>query len=310
MSSNIVQIDGDYLLHCYASIAQHMWYNVRYADGGLAQRFESWEDVRLHGYHKANNVVIEKDLEIKNFSLASEGFDNVMEEILKACGTSNFNLFLSGEGNFRYDIGTLKPYKWNRDEAMCGIYGRQYQPKPYYYQQLKDYVMETNDVTTVDGMEADDAMVMAHLENQQFSIIASVDKDFNQVHGRHFDIGSKWVKRTISKKEAKFFLYSQILTGDSVDGIPGIFRMGEAKASKVLAGATCEKELFYRCVEEWIKYAKKLGGTEEDGKGMMIETAQLVYLLRSTDIEKELSRWEPMMKKYERTKRNEKKTTN
>ena len=303
--SDIVQIDGDYLLHCYACIAQHMWYNVRYADGCMAARFESWDEVRTHGYHKANNVVVEKDLEIKDFSIAREGFDSCMEEILKACSAEEFNLFLSGKDNFRFGVGTLKPYKWNRDEAMCGIYGRQHQPKPYYYQQLKDYIMENYGVTTVDGMEADDAMVMAHLEDQQFSVIASVDKDFDQVHGRHFNIGSKWEKYTVSKKEAKFFLYSQILTGDAVDGIPGIFRMGVAKASKILTGATCEKELFYRCVEEWVKYAKKLGGTEEDGKDMMVETAQLVYLLRSTDLNKELSRWEPMMRKYERTKRNE-----
>ena len=304
--SNIVQIDGDYLLHAYAFVAQHTWYTVVANETNkFIARCESWEEVKDNGYNKANQVHIDKDVEIKDFSVARKALDGVMGAILKECGTGRCNLFLTGEGNFREEVGTMRPYKWNRKEEMCGIYGRQYNPKPHYYQQLKRYMIEEWEATTVHGMEADDVMVISHLEDIEHSIIATVDKDLKQVHGRHFDIGDKWKKFTISKKEAKFFLYTQILTGDSVDGIPGIFRVGEGTANKILKGATCEKELFYRCVEEWIKYAKKLGGTEEDGKDMMMETIKLVYMLRDKDIEAEHEQWEQKMRKYERTKRNE-----
>jgi 5'-3' exonuclease len=71
-------------------------------------------------------------------------------------------------------------------------------------------------------------------------IIVSIDKDFMQVPGWHYNFVKK-VKKQVTPEEGLRFFYKQILMGDSADNIKGIHRVGEVTATKMLAELKTEK---------------------------------------------------------------------
>ena len=56
--------------------------------------------------------------------------------------------FLSGNGNFREQVATIKPYKGNRDAKH----------KPKYYKEIKQHLIDRWNAEVIDGREADDAL--------------------------------------------------------------------------------------------------------------------------------------------------------
>lgn len=170
-------------------------------------------------------------------------------------------IFISGKGNFREAIAVTKPYKGNRQNT----------PKPTYYMDVRKYLKDVWGASEVNGMEADDAIsIQAHEANEE-CVVVSQDKDLDQIKGHHYD----WTKRdfyTISHKEASHVLYTQALSGDATDNIPGLEGIGETKAKKILEGAKNSKELVDRVYE-----AYKLNTP------YFLEQMNLVYLLRNPD---------------------------
>jgi 5'-3' exonuclease len=73
------------------------------------------------------------------------------------------------------------------------------------------------------------------------------------------------------------FFYTQVLTGDAVDNIIGLYRVGPVKAKKMLAECKTEEELYKACVDAY------------DGDvDRVIENARLLWLRRYVD-----QLWEP-----------------
>jgi len=97
-------------------------------------------------------------------------------------------------------------------------------------------------------------------------VICSVDKDFDQVPGWHYNF-VKNEKYYVTPEEGLFFFYRQILMGDRIDNIMGIKGIGEKKSAKILEGMT-EQEMYDKCVE--------LHESEE----RVIENARLLWLRR------------------------------
>jgi DNA polymerase-1 len=63
--------------------------------------------------------------------------------------------------------------------------------------------------------------------------ICSIDKDMQQIPGAHYNwnTGKKFV---VTKEDADWSFYMQILTGDPGDGYTGIPGIGKVKAAKIL----------------------------------------------------------------------------
>lgn len=174
---------------------------------------------------------------------------------------SNFKLFLTGKDNFRFKVE--KDYKANR----VGV------PKPKYLPAVRQYLQDAFGAEVVDGMEADDriATEATFHADPESTVIASIDKDFKTINCWHFNFNSnKWLYQT--EAEALKFFYTQVLTGDAVDNIKGLYKVGPVTADKILKGETTELGLFKKALAAY----EERGYTVND----LIKTAQLVHLQR------------------------------
>ena len=127
-----------------------------------------------------------------------------------------------------------------------------------------------------EGIEADDACTIAQTEaheNGQISVIASIDKDLDQMGGWHFN----WVKNHfyyLTSHQGWCNFYRQMLVGDNVDNIEGVKGVGKKNAERILKGATNKSDLHQRVENEY----KRVYGSDWDR--VMLENGRLLYLQR------------------------------
>jgi 5'-3' exonuclease len=86
------------------------------------------------------------------------------------------------------------------------------------------------------------------------------------------------VYKYITLTEANQFFYTQLLTGDRVDNIPGLKGIGPKKAAKLLDGLTEEKNLYNAC------RAQYTGVHGFDGDKFLEENAHLLYIQRKEGV--------------------------
>ena len=182
--------------------------------------------------------------------------------------TDDYELFLTGKTNFRNEVAVTVPYKGNRKDVK----------KPKHLPLLREYLQTAWGASVSDGQEADDDIAIRATELGGESIIVSIDKDFMQVPGWHYNFVKK-VKKHVTPEDGLRFFYKQILMGDSADNIKGIFRVGEKKATKMLADLKTEQQ-FYQCCVEGL------------GEERVLENARLLWLRRYPN-----QMWEPPSEK-------------
>ena len=168
--------------------------------------------------------------------------------------------YLTGKDNFRNDIARTAPYKGNRTA-----------PKPKHLQLIRDYLESAWDFQVSVGQEADDSIAIEHVARNCESIIASIDKDFLQLRGNHWNFVKKEMT-VVTEEEALLNFYLQVLTGDRVDNIIGLKGIGPVKAKQRLEGCKSAAEMYTACVEAY-------GGNAE----RTIENCQLLWLRRETN---------------------------
>lgn len=179
-------------------------------------------------------------------------------------GAPSVDVYLTGTGNFRYDVATIQGYKANRT-----------QPKPKYYQDVRDYLTNVHKAAIIDGREADDALGCEQWKHRDKStVIVSIDKDLDMIPGWHFN----WRKDSlyyVTLEDANRFFYHQLLTGDRTDNIRGIAGCGPATANKLLKD----------CGNTWDNYAGVVRNQYQSSYGdeweaALIETATLLWIER------------------------------
>lgn len=170
----------------------------------------------------------------------------------------DFKAWITGRTNFRKDIAVTQPYKGNRKDK----------PKPKHYEALMEY-MQRLGAEVSEGEEADDCVAIE--ASVRGGWIVSNDKDLNQVPGWHYN-PQKCIKYYVEPFEGLKNFYAQILTGDSTDGIPGLWKVGPVKAAKILDGAKTEEEL---CERAWEAYKDRKHNEE-----YFVEQGRLLWLRR------------------------------
>jgi 5'-3' exonuclease len=172
--------------------------------------------------------------------------------------TETYQGYITGKTNFRNEIAVTAPYKGNRTAA-----------KPKHLQLIRDYLVSAWDFKISDNEEADDCIAIDHVAHNYESVIASIDKDFHQLPGKHWN----FVKREmtiITEQEAILNFYLQVLTGDRVDNIIGLKGIGPVKALKILNGCESETDMYSACLQAY-------GGDAERVR----ENAKLLWLRRT-----------------------------
>jgi hypothetical protein len=171
---------------------------------------------------------------------------------------SDWRTYLTGSSNYRHDYAVTAPYKGNRKGE-----------KPKHHGLLRDYLKFSWNGKVYEGIEADDAIAIDATALGDESVIVSLDKDFDQVQGWHYNFVKK-EKYYITADEGLLNFYMQFLVGDRIDNIIGVKGIGPVKAKKLLEDQT-EQEMFSTCVEQL--------GSEERAR----ENGILLYLQRKPD---------------------------
>lgn len=190
-----------------------------------------------------------------------------MEKLLEETQATHYETFLSGKNNFRYTI--FPEYKANR----IGKY------RPRWEKECKDFLREEWNGYSEETLEADDLLAIRQTELGDESIIASIDKDLKQVPGWHYHWEQTRLGNVISEAklfyvnehEALLHFYTQLIVGDTADGIKGVPGLGK-KAAEVLQNCVTELEMFnivremYSCDEALEMNGRVLYMTRERGK--------------------------------------------
>lgn len=191
----------------------------------------------------------------------------LLQGIIDGCQQDDYEIFLTEGDCFRKEI--YKDYKHSRDKLE----------KPHYYHEIRQYYIDYFDAYVAQAIEADDKVCMrayALEQEDKEHVIASVDKDLLQIPGYHYNpkkpedgvfLVDPW--------EADFNFYCQLLTGDSVDDIPGINGIGPVKAKKLLSGCDDERDMYSLCC---VAYASTF--SYKNWQDIMHRNAHLLYLLR------------------------------
>jgi len=252
-----------------------------------------------------------EELVVRGFEFVAELLDQRIKEIVEECWAESCTLYLTndkklqrmlerraktlGESvepyvpNFREHIAVSKPYK-----------GTRAQEKPFHRDNIRAYILEHYDCIVANGMEADDLMAIHQTDS---TTICTRDKDLRMVEGMQFGwpcgkqpqfgplkvegVGSiELVNRKEIKGYGPKFFYSQLITGDKVDNIPGLPRGGAVMAYDMLADLETEEEML-EAVKA--KYEEKLG---EGWDTYLLEQGRLLWMVRELDDEGKPVMWE------------------
>lgn len=173
---------------------------------------------------------------------------------------TDYRAWLTGKSNFRYSLAVTQPYKGNRKDFV----------RPEHYLALREHLQTRHGAVMSVDEEADDSVATASMQGNYW--IVHVDKDLDQLEGWHYN-PVKDEQYYVSEFEGLRNFYTQMLTGDRTDNIPGIDGIGPKKAEKALKDCTNELEL-YEAV--WKMYQNHNLSHER-----LVEVGRLLWLRRS-----------------------------
>jgi DNA polymerase-1 len=193
----------------------------------------------------------------------------------KVANWNNLELFLTGKGNFRDTLATIKGYKANRIDRE----------RPVHYKAIRRYLRRAWGAETVEGIEADDklATVAASLNyDPDRVVIVSMDKDLMTVPGLLYNAKrKKWY--SVTENEALVAFYRQLLMGDATDNIGGCFKAGEQKAEKLIQPGMTEAEMYAAAISEYQMSVSRKGCpyAHMGAEAALLENARLLHLRRA-----------------------------
>jgi len=220
-----------------------------------------------------DTVSIETDL-VK----AKAEMHTFIDEMLNITRTDSYVLVLSPKRTFRYDVA--ENYKSNRKPPKAPL---------EMLIPLREELLSMG-ALLFDDVEADDVCVTRMYKEPGKYVLCHIDKDLNQAPGKHYNYNTQ-EKYTIDQESADYWFYSQILEGDSVDGIKGCPGIGKVKTAKILGSVKPEE--YWSIIKETYEKAKK-------DYDYMIQQARLVYMLRDFNEDtQEFTLWLPEEKDEE-----------
>lgn len=234
---------------------------------GFAADAQIIREAKLHEPDATPERIAQMVAETDYVAMALQNVKTVFEALTDRF-SDNYKAYIHKEGNFRYDVATIKPYKGNRDKTH----------KPKYFNEISRYIVDTWGAIEVEGIESDDAIgIEQSMAPWGTTVICSNDKDMKQIAGYHFN----WVKNEfemVTPEDADTMFYWQLLVGDTSDNIPGINQIGEKRATALLQ--ECGYDLMRYKAEIQKMYQKQYGPAWQDAYR---EVGTLLYIHRHPD---------------------------
>lgn len=211
-------------------------------------------------------------VEHEDLSYCLNTVSTTIRNIVNVSESDDYVVVVSHPVNRR--VEAYPAYKANRDPSH----------KPYWFKEIGDYLFEKHSACmSFEGDEADDMLGIMQCTSGQETIICSIDKDLDGVPGWHYNFSKNRKKDGtyfVSETQANQFFYKQILTGDSTDNIPGMFKKLGVKASKrytaPLDSLTACSDMYnhvvdcYRGDEEFVKWVGDLLWIKRDEGGLWV----------------------------------------
>lgn len=267
-------IDSDSLVYAVGFASQAPYFLVFHdsePDMPVAQ-FDTREEARLFAERAGTGFSCQKFFDPESVGIAHSNTDRLVERIIEGSGADEFELWLTApdiENNFRYQIDP--EYKGNRKDFI----------KPYHYETIRERLIDkwAAQIAPI-GIEADDMVSIRCYEEPYDAVCASIDKDLDQV------VGWRYSWETHNKPEQFYFVtdedarknyWTQVLTGDRIDNVPGIPRIGPKRAASILQQCRTDRDYYEACKKQY----------EANGISLerMHKNCKLLYLPRSEDDE-------------------------
>jgi 5'-3' exonuclease len=224
-------------------------------------------------------------------------YKGIISSIEDATYADKVLVAVKGEGNFRSDI--FPDYKLYRKSS--------YRPVNGFVEALRRYAIDCLGAIPAHGMEADDLLRIWHneeLAKGNECIIAHIDKDLMAIPGKHYRFvkirkdnvgrrpsfitvyhGDNVNITNVTEEEAARSYYTQLLTGDSTDNIPGLPQIGPERANAILEECNTEAEM-----RKMVCYAYQtlIGDNWEEA---LILTGRLITMLPHRDYIFNINGW-------------------
>jgi len=288
-------IDADPLVYRVGFASEDHSYEVVYEDESgemFQEHFHAIPDktagVQMKEYkdEHPDRKILEKEMIVKPHPLphalhiAKSSITAMISDISRQFKSEDNEVvvLLGSSDNFRDALATIRPYKDNRDSLT----------RPYHYQSVRDYLIDNHAARIITGREADDEASILAWQCPGPHVVASTDKDLDQIPGWHYNYEKK-VFYEVDKDDGVLYFFQQALSGDATDTIPGCYRIGDVKAKKMVTA-------WYReCHDpDWQSYVwKRIVGefqrTKDDcpdkvlyktisAEEAALETARLVFM--------------------------------
>jgi len=274
MSSRKLWCDADVLAYEVAFGAQRTKYRYLNMEWEDSEQCKAWCTEKELNYRKLRtDGEITTHVEVLAEGFARNLLNIKIDAICKACESDNYQLILSGDGNYRDTVAVTKGYKANRAESV----------KPEHFLFVRRLIIEKGAVVTC-GIEADDLMGIEATADPE-AVVCTIDKDLNMIEGRHYDWNKK-LRYKVPPAEAHRWFLKQLLTGDSTDNIPGLPRYGDKKAANTLDPHRGNVPAMWASVKDG--YAKapfkfQDGTVTADSDTYLTEQGKLLWIQRKPD---------------------------
>jgi len=256
-------------------------------------------DIIRYEVGSTGQFVENKKKVIRSWEFVQKELDDKITEICKAVGATQAPiLYLTGDAKLherRSKREVLEPYKPNFRERVAKTKpykGTRKNLKPFHFNNITSHLLSEYETVVSNGLEADDIICMEQYSrlDKKDTVICTRDKDLRMCPGYHYGWGCglqeevplfystpfgsiQLKKNKIVGSGFKFFC-SQILTGDSVDNIPGLFKCGPKKAYTFLEDCKTAEECFEAI---HLAYKTSMG---EGYENYLQEQINLLWLIR------------------------------
>jgi 5'-3' exonuclease len=264
-------IDGDVL--AYQACKPRWEKKARIEDG------VSYVKLDLEGNKVTLDFTLEEDREYLEESW--KNFKKELITLLDSVYCTEYLMAVKGPDNFR---NLLYPeYKLNRHADP--------NKQNMFVPIIRKRAVEAGYAIESEGREADDLLRIwaeeASSVNEEY-IICTIDKDLKCIPGKFWNMKHNEMQ-VITKLDAMRHYYEQLLKGDPTDNIPGVPRVGEVKAAKILTDCKLEEEFQEKVIEQYIL------AYDDNWKDYLLSNGKMIHLQKHWNDYFNFSEW-PLVK--------------